>query len=139
MNGKVNRTDRLNAEFQKEIYEVISRKLKNPLITEMFSILKVDASKDLKTAKVFVSIYSKNDQRRQATFEAIKSEAKKIRYELSKSMRIRTVPELTFVLDGSMEYGDKMDKLFIQIDKELKKADERDALEKENSLEQKED
>ncbi len=126
MNIKVSRTDRLNAEFQKEIYEVISRKLKNPLITEMCSVLKVDASKDLKSAKVFLSIYSTNQERKQATFNAIKSEAKKIRFELAKSMRVRTVPELSFVLDDSMDYGDKMDRLFMQIEKELKTAKLRD-------------
>ena len=109
---KINRNDRLNGEFQKEIYEIISRRLKNPLVTEMFSILRVDTSRDLSHAKVFVSIYSKDEQKRQATFEAIKGDAKKIRYELSKVIRARTVPELHFFMDDSMEYGFKMEKLF---------------------------
>ena len=115
MNRSVSRTDRINSELQREIYEVISRKIKNPLISQIFSILKVDASKDLKHAKVFISIYSTNPQKKEETFSAIKSEAKKIRFELSRSMQIRTVPELSFVLDESMAYGDKMDKLFKEI------------------------
>ena len=112
---KINRNDRLNGEFQKEIYEIITRRLKNPLITEMFSIIAVDASRDLSYAKVYVSVYSKNEEKKKATFEAIKADAKKIRYELAKVIRARTVPELNFVLDTSMEYGDKMDKLFKSI------------------------
>ena len=108
----INRNDRLNGEFQKEIYEIISRKLKNPLVTEMFSILRVESSKDLSYAKVFVSVYSKDPAKRMATFNAIAGDAKKIRFELSKVIRARTVPELNFVLDDSMEYGDKMEKLF---------------------------
>ena len=108
----INRNDRLNGEFQKEIYEIISRKLKNPLVTEMFSILRVESSKDLSYAKVFVSVYSKDQEKRMATFNAIVGDAKKIRFELSKVIRARTVPELNFVLDDSMEYGDKMEKLF---------------------------
>ena len=112
---KINRNDRLNGEFQKEIYEIITRRLKNPLITEMFSILAVDASRDLSYAKVYVSVYSKNEEKKKTTFEAIKADAKKIRYELSKVIRARTVPELNFVLDTSMDYGDKMDKLFKSI------------------------
>ena len=112
MQGKVSRSDRLNAEFQKEIYDIISRRLKNPLVTEMFSVLAVDTSRDLSHAKVYISIYSKNEEKKIATFEAIKADAKKIRYELSKVIRARTVPELHFFLDTSMEYGDKMDKLF---------------------------
>ena len=113
--SKVSRNDRLNGEFQKEIYEIITRRLKNPLITEMFSVLKVDSSRDLSYAKVYISVYSKDEQKRIATFNAISSDAKKIRYELAKVIRARTVPELHFVLDDSMEYGDKMDKLFKSI------------------------
>ncbi len=117
MNGRVNRTDKLNGEFQKEIYDIISRKLKNPFITEMFSILRVDTSKDLSHAKVYVSVFSGSPEKKQATFDAIKGDAKKIRYELSKVIRARTVPELTFILDDSMEYSDKMNKLFLKIEK----------------------
>ena len=121
MQGKVSRSDRLNAEFKKEIYEIISRKLKNPLITEMFSIIAVDTSRDLSHAKVYVSVYSTNQDKKNATFEAIRADAKKIRYELAKVIRARTVPELHFFLDGSMEYGDKMDKLFKAINDGEKK------------------
>ena len=116
-NNGVSRNDRLNGEFQKEIYEIISRRLKNPLVTEMFSILRVDSSRDLSYAKVYVSVYSTNAEKKKATFEAIKADAKKIRFELAKVIRARTVPELNFILDDSMEYGDKMDKLLIKIEK----------------------
>lgn len=118
MSRAVPRTERLNAEFQREVSNVIARKLKNPLITEMVSVLSVDVSSDLKHAKVYLSVYSKSPEKRDATFSAIKADAKKIRYELGKTMKIRTVPELSFVLDGSMEYGDKMDKLFKEIENE---------------------
>ncbi len=115
MNGKISRNERLNGEFQKEIYDIITRKLKNPLITEMFSITMVDASRDLSHAKVYVSVFSTNEDKKKATFEAIKADAKRIRYELAKVIRAHTVPELHFFLDGSMEYGDKMEKLFKSI------------------------
>ena len=113
--SKINRNDRLNAEFQKEIYEIISRRLKNPLVTELFSIVRVDASRDLSHAKVFVSVYSTDPVKKQQTFNAISGDAKKIRFELAKVIRARTVPELHFFLDDSMEYGDKMEKLFKSI------------------------
>lgn len=112
-----NRQERLNSELQKEIYEVISRKLKNPLVSEMFSVIKVDCSKDMSHAKVYISVYSKDQEKRDKTFKAMVDDAKKIRYELSKSMLLRTVPELHFVLDDSMEYSDKINKLFLQIEK----------------------
>ena len=114
-NSGVSRNDRLNGEFQKEIYEIISRKLKNPLVTEMFSVLRVDSSRDLSYAKVYISVYSKDEAKRQQTFKAIEADAKKIRFELAQVIRARTVPELKFILDDSMEYGDKMEKLFKSI------------------------
>lgn len=117
MNKKVSRTDKLNGEFQKEIYQIISRKLKNPYITEIFSILRVDTSNDLSHAKVYVSVFSKNEEKKNATFSAICGDAKKIRYELAKTSNIRTVPELHFILDDSMDYSDKMNKLFNKIEK----------------------
>ena len=120
-NNGVSRSDRVNSELQKEIYEIISRKLKNPLITEMFSILAVDCANDLSFAKVYVSVFSTNKEKAKATFDAIKGDAKRVRYELAKVFRARTVPELNFVLDGSMEYGDKMDKLFKKINEEENK------------------
>lgn len=112
---KINRADRLNAEFRKEIYEIITKKLKNPLITEMVSVLRVDTSRDLSHAKVYVSVFSTDQNKKTTTFDAIKSDAKKIRYELARSVKARTVPELHFFLDDSMEYSDKMNKLFLQI------------------------
>lgn len=115
--GAVSRTDRLNSEFKKEIYEIISRRLNDPFITEMVSVMKVDVSRDLSSAKVFVSVFSKDEEKKLKTFDAIKRNAKRIRYELGGAMRIRTVPELSFVLDDSMEYGDKMNRLFAQIER----------------------
>lgn len=118
MNGRVSRTDKLNGEFQKAIYEIITRRLNDPEITAMVSVLKVDTSKDLKNAKVFVSIYATSEEKKISTFNAIKNNAKRIRFELSHQMKTRTVPELFFILDGSIEYGDKMEKLFLSIKKE---------------------
>ena len=47
------------------------------MVTEMFSILRVESSKDLSYAKVFVSVYSKDQEKRMATFNAIVGDAKK--------------------------------------------------------------
>lgn len=115
--NKVDRTEKLNSEFLREISEIIRRKLKNPNITAMVSVTAVDTAKDLKSAKVYVSVYSTDEGKINQTFEALKEEAKKIRYELAQKERIRTVPELRFILDQSFSYGAKMDKLFSEINK----------------------
>jgi len=111
------RNTRLNGEIQKEIYTIITRKLKNPLVTEMVSVTEVDLSRDLSHAKVYISVYSGSDERKKTTFNAIKSDAKRIRHELAQSMNTRYVPELEFLVDDSMAYGDKIDKLLSKIEK----------------------
>ena len=108
---KEKREKRLNREFQKEIYSILKNKIKNPAISEMFSISEVDVTNDLKHAKVFVSVFSTDKAKAQVTFEAICASAKAVRTELSKTMHIRTVPELHFVTDNSTEYGNKIDNI----------------------------
>ena len=120
MSAENSRIEKINAELQRNLHEVITRKIKNPFITEMVSITAVDTSKDLRHAKVFISVYSVNREKKERTINAIKEDAKKIRYELAKTFRARTVPELSFVIDESMEYGDKMDKLLLKIKSEDK-------------------
>lgn len=119
--GGVSRTDRLNAELKREISDIIAKKLKNPAVTAMVSVTDVDVSPDISYAKVFVSVFSTDENKKNESFAALCADAKKIRYELGKSMRIRTVPELDLILDRSLEYGDKMDKLLYKISEDEKK------------------
>lgn len=109
---KGQRSARLAGEFQKEISRVISGELRNrfPELSAIISITAADVAPDLKSARVFVSIYD-TDEKREKSFEILKENAGFIRHELSKTMHIRTVPELRFMLDGSMEYGAKIDKI----------------------------
>ncbi len=116
--GGVPREERLNSEFKKAIYEIIARDLNDPEICAMVSVTGVSVTKDLAHAKVFLSVYSKDAAKKDLTFKAIKKNAKKIRFFLASKVRVRTVPELDFILDESLEYGDKMDKLFLSLKKE---------------------
>ena len=106
-----NRPARLSSELTRAISEIINGKLKNPLITEMVSVTKVEVSKDTSHAKVFISVFSTDEEKKNRTYSEILKESKTIRYELAHAVRLRAVPELQFVKDESMAYGDKMDKL----------------------------
>ena len=113
---KVSRTSRLNGEYQKEISEIIRlNKDRMVGVKGLVSITEVDVAPDLKTAIVYVSIYGKNEEESKTCFLALQENAGFIRHELSQVMRMRTVPALTFRLDGSMSYGAKMDELFKSI------------------------
>ena len=111
------RGERLSAEYQKAVYEVISTSLKNKTnnIKGLVSVTGADVSPDLKNAKIYVSILAKNDEEEKATFDEICTHAGFIRHELAHMMRSRTVPELRFFRDESMDYGDKIDRLIKEI------------------------
>lgn len=110
---KTPRTARLNGEYQKEI-SVILRKVKdrNPLLKGLISVTEADVAPDLKTAYVYVSIYGVTEEESKQSFAVLQENAGFIRRELAQVMRMRTVPALTFRMDGSMGYGAKMDELF---------------------------
>ena len=113
---KTSRTSRLNGEYQREISEII-RHLKDraPDFKGLVSITEADVAPDLKTAKIYVSIYASTEQEKARSFEILQENAGYIRHQLSQVMRMRTVPSLTFLWDGSMTYGAKMDELFKKI------------------------
>lgn len=77
----------------------------------MFSVLRVDVARDLAHAKVYISVYSGSEEAKKRTFDAIAASAKQIRFELAKVSNVRTVPELHFVEDRSMEYSDHINRL----------------------------
>ena len=113
---KVSRTSRLNGEYQKEISEIIRRlKDRTSELKGLVSVTEADVAPDLKTAIVYVSIYGVNEAETKRSFEVLQENAGYIRHELSQVMRMRTVPALTFRMDGSMVYGAKMDELFKKI------------------------
>ena len=122
---KVSRTSRLNGEYQKEI-SVIIRRLKdgNAALKGLISVTETDVAPDLKTAYVYVSIYGLNEAETKLAFDALQDCAGYIRHELSQVMRMRTVPALTFRMDGSMSYGAKMDELFKKIQTKPSGTDE---------------
>ncbi len=108
---KEKREKRLEKEFAKLIYEFLSTQVKNPEITEMFSISGVKVTSDLEEAFVYVSVYSTNPTLKNKTFEAIKQSSPLVRKFLAKEMRIRTVPKINFLPDNSFEYGERIDRI----------------------------
>lgn len=98
----MDRTDRIAEEIKKELSYMIQNELKDPRITGLITVTKVLVTKDLKYCKVYVSVF--NDDKN-SVLDGIKSGAGYMRKELSTRIKIRTVPELQFVLDDSIEYG----------------------------------
>lgn len=116
------RGERLASEFQKAVYEVISRRLRNRVsgLSAIISVTGADVAPDLKTAKIYISIFDPDEAAKLRSFEVIKQNAGFIRHELSGMLHIRTVPALTFILDGSMEYGAHIDEILNKLESERK-------------------
>ena len=110
---------RINSEVQREMSSIIREDLKDPRIHPMTSVMAVEVTPDLKFAKIFVSVLG-NDEEKEKTMEGLKKSASLARHQLAKRMNLRNTPELTFVLDTSIEYGVTMSK---KID-ELKEKEE---------------
>lgn len=107
----IKRNNRLTGEMKKVISEIIKRDVKDPRISEMLSITDINITEDLKSAKVYVSVYGESEP----TIEALNRAKGFIRKELSRKMKIRTVPELFFEKDFSIEKGIYISSLINQV------------------------
>lgn len=94
---------RINDEVQKALAAIV-REVKDPRISPLTSITGTEVAPDLKTCKVFVSVYG-NDEAREKTMEGLHSASRFIRGELARKVNLRNTPELTFVMDDSIAYG----------------------------------
>jgi ribosome-binding factor A len=105
-----NRINRLNEELKREISEIIHKMVKDPRIPDFVSVTRVETSKDMKHAKVYISVFDNNADTRDVE-TALKSATGFIKKEIAKGVKMRFIPELQFIMDHSIEYGMRMSKL----------------------------
>jgi len=109
---------RINGEVQRELSILISRELKDPRINPMTSIVAVEVAPDLKHAKIYISVLGDMESRKE-TLAGLKSAAPFMRGQLARTINLRNTPELSFVMDESIEYGVHMSKLISDVNKDL--------------------
>lgn len=101
---------RINGEVQRVLAEVIRGEIKDPRISPLTSVVAVEVAPDLKTCKVWVSVYG--DEKEQAdTLAGLQSAEGYIKNQLAKQINLRNTPELRFIVDESIAYGVRMSKL----------------------------
>lgn len=110
---------KINSEIEKALSEIITYELKNPLITGIISVTKVDTTPDLDYCKVYVSIFTPGGDREEV-FNQIKHSAGFIRKELCHKVDLRKVPYLTFYLDDSYAYSENIENKLEEIEKSRK-------------------
>ncbi len=97
-----NRMGRINEEIQKELSSLI-RTVKDPRVGGMISVTAVQATPDLKFAKIFISVLDKSDCAE--VLKGLKSASGYLRRELGRNLNLRYTPELHFVQDDSIDQG----------------------------------
>jgi ribosome-binding factor A len=112
------RSDRVAQEIQKEIAVILQREVKDPRIG-MVTVSDVEVSSDLAYAKVFVTfLFDHDEQAITQGMKGLEKAAPYIRTLLSKTMRLRIVPEIRFIYDESLVEGMRMSNLVSNVIRE---------------------
>ena len=115
----VKRTDRLNSLLKEVISEVIRMDVRNPHVNQMVTVTRVNITNDLHYAKVYISVIG-SEQEKVETIDALQSAAGFIAVNASKKVVMRYFPELTFILDDSVEKHMRIESLLGKIQEERK-------------------
>ena len=113
------REEKVNTELKREL-SVLLRDIKDPRIPIMTSVMKAEVTKDLKFAKIYVSVMGSDEEKKNA-LKGLKSASSFLRREISRRLNLRITPELNFVIDDSIEYGNHILDVIEKISKEEKK------------------
>jgi ribosome-binding factor A len=119
------RTDRLNSNLKEVISEVIRRDVRNPHVNELVTVTRVDITKDLHYAKVYISVIGTEAQKAD-TIKALQSAAGFIAVNSSKKVTMRYFPTLTFILDEGVEKHMRIEELLGEISAKRKAEGEHD-------------
>ena len=113
---------RINGEVQRVLAEIIRGDIKDPRISPLTSVVAVEVAPDLKTCKAYISVFG-DEKARQDTYKGLTSAEGYIRNQLAKIINLRNTPQITFVMDQSIEYGVNMSK---KIDEVMEQMPERE-------------
>ncbi len=113
---------RINGEVLRELSNIIRGEIKDPRIHPMTSVVTVEVAPDLKTCKAYISVLG-DEEAQKNTLAGLKSAEGYIRRELARSINLRNTPEITFILDQSIEYGVRMSKMIDDVTKGMHEDD----------------
>ena len=118
MAGNTRRPDRVAEAIREEIATFLAEGVKDPRIVGFVTVTAVEVTRDLRHAKVFVSVLG-SDAERQATFEGLQSVAGHLRAHVGRALRLRSAPEIEFRNDESVAHAAKIEQLLAQVRREL--------------------
>ena len=115
------RIEKLQELIKQEMSKMLLTDLKDPRIG-FVTVTDVEMTGDLREAKIYVSIMGGAEQVK-SSLEGLQSALGFIRREIGQRVRLRFTPEISFALDTSLDYGDHIQKLLLQVEGDTKNAD----------------
>lgn len=94
---------RATADVQRELADLL-REVKDPRVSKLLSIIKIDLSADLSYATVYVSAIEGYEKTVESV-KGLKNAAGYLRRELGARLKLRKTPELRFIVDNSIEHS----------------------------------
>lgn len=108
------RSERVAEGIREIVATFLMEDAKDPRIVGLVTVTGVDVTRDLRQARIFVSVMG-NDDAREATFQGLTSLASHLRARVGKALRLRFSPELTFQLDNSIAEAARIESLLAQV------------------------
>ena len=108
------RADRVAESIREQVATFLRDGAKDPRLVGMITVTAVDVPRDLRSARVYVSIMG-SDTERAATLDALESMKGHVRSRLAKSLKLRVAPEISFRLDESVARAARIESLLSQI------------------------
>lgn len=118
------RIDRISEHVRREVDRIIREDLSDPRIQGTYSVTRADVTRDLRYAKIYVSILE--EENRKPMMAALKKAAGFVRHQLGEQMIIRYAPEILFELDNNIEYGIHIASVLKQVQAEEDAGEESD-------------
>lgn len=111
------RVERLNSSLKEVISHVIKREIRNPDVSSLLTVTGVSITKDLRHAKVNISVIG-TDEEKSKTIDALNKAAGFIAVQSSKQIVIRHFPELVFKIDNSASDQMRIEEILYDIETE---------------------
>lgn len=106
--------ERLEGTILKEVSEILQREVKNPKFG-FVTVTDVVLTRDYSFATIYVSFLNTKDIKSQNRLEELERVKGVVRGELSKRLKIRRVPELLFEIDDSIDVGNRIEEILVDI------------------------
>ena len=108
------RPDRVAEAIREEVAGFLADGAKDPRVTGLVTVTGVDLTRDLRHAKVFVSVLG-SDAERKETFEGLASIANHLKIRIGRALRLRVAPDIEFKADDSIARAARIETLLAQI------------------------